>query len=121
MSQRSILIVDDDPDILSIVEEILLLEGYAVRTASNGLEALRRVEDEPPRLILLDMRMPVMDGWQFASALRSQRASEVPILVMTAAKDAGERAREINAEGYLSKPFDIDELVRKVGEYLDGG
>jgi DNA-binding response OmpR family regulator len=118
MLEQSILIVDDDADILGIVEEILTLEGYRVQTASNGAEALQRVGTEAPGLILLDMRMPVMDGWQFAARLRAEHNHAVPIVVMTAAKDAGERAREIRAEDYLAKPFDIEELVEKVRNHL---
>ncbi len=67
-----VLVVDDDPAILTTVSEILQFEGYAVRTATNGAEALRLVEHARPWLILLDMRMPVMDGWGFARALRAR-------------------------------------------------
>lgn len=118
MVDEAVLVVDDDPDILGIVREVLLLEGFRVRTASNGREALQHVDREQPALILLDMRMPVMDGWQFAARLRSKYNGLVPVLVMTAAKDASARAGEIEAEGYISKPFDIDDLVEKVRQHM---
>lgn len=118
MAEGSVLVVDDDADILGIVREVLLLEGFRVQTASNGAEALARVGTEQPDLVLLDMRMPVMDGWQFASHLRSRYDHLVPVLVMTAAKDARARAREIEAEGFIAKPFDIDDLVDKVREHI---
>lgn len=120
MSEPSVLIVDDDLDILNIVEEILSLEGYNVRTATNGLEALLRLGVEQPGLILLDMRMPVMDGWQFATHLRIRYDNLIPLVVMTAAKDAGESAREVDAEAYIAKPFDIDDLIDTVREHLQG-
>ncbi len=118
MIDEVVLVVDDEADILGIVGEVLSLEGFLVHTASNGLEALQQIRREQPGLVLLDMRMPVMDGWQFATQLRSQYSTRVPVLVMTAAKDARARAREIEAEGYISKPFDIDDLVEKVRRHM---
>ena len=106
----SILVVDDDPSIRSIVVEILAMEGYPVGSAANGAEALKIVEHKRPSLVLLDMRMPVLDGWGFAQAL-DQRAIKLRILVMTAAQDARRWAEEIGAEGYLSKPFDVPDLI----------
>lgn len=113
MSNAPILVVDDDPSILATVSEILDLEGYPVQTAVNGAEALRVVERMPPSLVLLDMRMPVMDGWDFAGALR-QRGLHPPILVMTAAQNAARWAAEIGAAGYVAKPFELDDLLTAV-------
>jgi two-component system, chemotaxis family, chemotaxis protein CheY len=112
-TEAPILVVDDDQTILNTVAEILHLEGYPVTTASNGAEALRVVERASPSLVLLDMRMPILDGWGFARQLRA-RGLQTPILVMTAAQDAGLWAREIGAEGYLAKPFDLVELLDAV-------
>lgn len=112
-SESPILVVDDDQAILSTVAEILHLEGYPVATAGNGMEALAAVERERPSLVLLDMRMPVLDGWGFARQLRA-RGVDLPILVMTAAQDAGSWAEEIGAEGYLAKPFDLLDLLDEV-------
>ena len=118
MPDNPILVIDDDPAILSTVSEILEFEGYPVETASNGADGLLSVERVQPRLILLDMRMPVMDGWGFARALRD-RGIKLPILVMTAAQDARRWAQEIDAEGYLAKPFDLLDLLSAV-ERLQG-
>jgi CheY-like chemotaxis protein len=109
----AILVVDDDPAIRTTVSEILELEGYPVATASNGAEALEAVERVTPSLVLLDMRMPVLDGWGFARALR-QRGIAMPILVMTAAQSARAWAEEIGAQGYLAKPFDLTDLLTAV-------
>jgi two-component system chemotaxis response regulator CheY len=108
-----VLVVDDDPAILTTVSEILQFEGYAVRTATNGAEALRLVEHARPWAILLDMRMPVMDGWGFARALRT-RGIDVPIVVMTAAADSRRWAEEIGAAGHVPKPFELLDLVGAV-------
>jgi two-component system chemotaxis response regulator CheY len=114
-----ILVVDDDPSIRSTVVEILEMEGYPVECAANGAEALASVEREPPSLVLLDMRMPVLDGWGFARALRERRI-ELQILVMTAAQDARCWADEIGAQGYLPKPFDLSDLLEKVEHTRSG-
>lgn len=115
--QRPILVVDDDEIILSTLALCLEDEGYAVVAASNGKEALERVEREHPRLILLDMKMPVMDGWAFATTYRERPGPHAPIIVMTAARDARSRAAEIAADGCLAKPFDLDRLLDLVRRY----
>lgn len=112
--RRPILVVEDDEVILSTIEFLLTEEGYAVTLASNGKEALERVVQHPPCLILLDMKMPVMDGWDFAAAYQQLPGPHAPILVMTAAKDSRSRAAEVAAAGYISKPFDIDQLLELV-------
>jgi CheY-like chemotaxis protein len=117
MAQPRILVVDDDTSIRSFVEMALDGEGYAVSTANNGAQALTVSSQQPPDLILLDMRMPVMDGWTFARRYRDQDGPHAPIVVITAATDAGERAAEIQADGYLGKPFDLDELLGLVSRY----
>lgn len=109
----AILVVDDDEAILDVVSDVLRLEGYPVETAIDGEAALEAVERSRPLLVLLDMRMPRLDGWGFARALR-ERGIRLPILVMTAARDAAGWADEIGAEGYLAKPFDLAQLVEAV-------
>jgi CheY-like chemotaxis protein len=110
-----ILVVDDERDIRSTVAEMLELEGYAVDEAANGADALDAVDRRTPDVILLDMRMPVLDGWGFAAELRN-RGKRIPIVVMTAARDAARWADEIAANGALAKPFAFDELLRVVRE-----
>jgi CheY-like chemotaxis protein len=113
MTGAPILVVDDDPSILDTVAELLDLEGYAVETASNGAEALDQLERTEPSLVLLDMRMPVMDGWSFVRTLK-ERGRSLPILVMTAAQDARKWAEEVGAAGYVAKPFDLLDLLDAV-------
>ncbi len=112
--------VDDDPTILATVSEVLDMEGYDVVTATNGAEALVAVDQSVPSLVLLDMRMPVLDGWEFMRAVR-ERGLTLTVVVMTAAADARRWGREIGAEGVLAKPFDIDELVRAVQQWRPQG
>lgn len=111
-----VLVVDDDSSIVSTVREVLKDEGYEVATAMDGQAALRRIDQDVPALVLLDMRMPIMDGWQFAAEVR-RRGLDLPIVVMTAAQDAQRWAGEIGADGYVSKPFDIDDLLGAVARH----
>jgi DNA-binding response OmpR family regulator len=108
-----ILVVDDDTTILVSVAELLELEGYAVATAVNGAEALELTRDLHPGLVLLDMRMPVLDGWAYAREARD-RGLQPRIVIMTAAHDARRWADEIGADGYLPKPFEADQLLSAV-------
>jgi len=113
MPETRVLVVDDEPGIRSTVAEMLSLEGYAVDEAANGEEALAAVERRRPDLVLLDLRMPVLDGWGFASALR-RRGLSLPIVIMTAARDTQRWADEIAARGTLAKPFGYDDLMAVV-------
>src|SRR5262245_9874437 len=115
--QPDILIIDDDPAILATIAEILHDEGYSVRVAGNGLEGLVALEQQLPALILLDMRMPVLDGWGFVQALREQEVC-VPFVVLTAAQDARRWAQEVGASGFLAKPFDLVELLAVVAQFM---
>ena len=118
--QNTVLVVDDDTSILDTVSSILSGEGYDVVSASTGEEALAAVARTKPLVILLDMRMPVMDGWAVARALREQ-GIKVPIVVMTAAESAKRWADEVGAEGYLAKPFGLDELLGTVERFRKPG
>jgi two-component system, chemotaxis family, chemotaxis protein CheY len=112
-----ILIVDDDPSIRQVVQEILDLEGYQTAVAEDGAQALSVLMTYPARLILLDMRMPVMDGWTFVRRLRDQ-GNTTPIVVMTAASDASSWAAEVEAAGVLPKPFELDEILTTVERHF---
>jgi CheY-like chemotaxis protein len=113
MRDLRVLIVDDEADIRATVSAMLEIEGYAVAEAANGADALVAVESDPPDLILLDMRMPVLDGWGFAAELRRRRHG-IPIVVMTAARDAARWAGEIQAAAFVAKPFGYDDLLAAV-------
>ena len=114
MNSPLVLVVDDDPDILDAICDILEAEGYRVARARHGQEALAQVDGERPDVILLDLMMPVMDGVAFAQALRLRpAASSVPIVVISADGNP-QRAASVGAIGYLAKPFDIEALLSQV-------
>lgn len=111
---RRVLVVEDDPAIRQLIAFALSDEGYEVEEAANGRTALERVERQHPDLIILDMKMPEMDGWQFAQHYRARYDHRVPIIVLTAARDAAQRSGDIEAEDYVAKPFDLDQLIGHV-------
>ncbi len=111
--------VDDDPDILEALSEILEAEGFAIRQARNGQEALKLLEKLRPNLILLDLMMPVMDGWEFAERVRRRPDwAQIPVIVLSADRNIGGKARELGALGYLAKPFELSELLNLVQSSL---
>ena len=113
MTRAPVLVVDDDPSILATVSELLDLEGYPFETATNGAEALSILQRVRPSVVLLDMRMPVLDGWGFCTAMR-QSGTSIPVVVMTAAQDARQWAEEIGAAGYVAKPFDLTDILSAI-------
>ncbi len=120
MIRPLVLVVDDDPDILDAICDILEGEGYRVSRARHGLEALDRVEEELPSIILLDLMMPVMDGLAFSQALRQRRTQHrIPIVVISADGNP-QKAAAVGAQGYLAKPFDIDALLAQVAQMVGG-
>ena len=118
---RDVLVVEDDGDLATLLQMILSDAGYAVRTAGDGAQALARVAEAMPGIILLDMRMPVMNGWEFARAFFGRYGRAAPIVVVTAAENARLRAEEIGADGWLEKPFDLDAVIAAVAQRLGAG
>jgi CheY-like chemotaxis protein len=118
-----VLVVDDDRVIRQCIAETLREEGYEPVTAAHGAEALARLRADPvgPDVILLDMHMPVMDGWAFAREYRRLPGPHAPIVVITASHDALDRVVEIGAEDVLPKPFDLDKLINAVKRCVAAG
>ena len=107
-----VLIVDDDPGIRRMLRLALETEGFEVATAANGLDGLEHVRMQTPDCIVLDLRMPVMDGQTFFHKLR-EKGYETPVIVLTAF-DARGTSRQLGADAYLRKPFAPGMLVRQV-------
>jgi CheY-like chemotaxis protein len=113
-----ILVIDDDESIRQIVRLCLSDEGYEVFEASNGQAALEAVDEFQPSLILLDLRMPVMDGWEFARRYRASPGPHAPLVAFVAALNAEEECADLDMAGILSKPFDLDDLLQAVRTQL---
>jgi two-component system sensor histidine kinase/response regulator len=117
-----ILIVDDFPDTLALYEAVLSEDGHKVRTASNGIEALRKVDDVEPELVLLDVSMPGLDGVEVLKRLRTRRGGGPAVIMLTAARrepHAIEAGLKEGADAYLTKPIDSRELVARVRAALE--
>lgn len=113
-----VLVVDDDADIREVVAAVLEDDGYRVDTASNGAEALRKAKKHRPDAIILDVTMPVMDGWQFLAQWRTRPARHrAPVLVVSVLRD-WRAALDRGAKAYLSKPFDLERLEMTLASVL---
>jgi two-component system response regulator MprA len=118
-AEADVLVVEDDPDISSMLVEVLDLEGYRTATAANGREALNLLHAGlRPRLILLDLMMPELNGWQFRAAqLEDPRLAEIPVVVLSANVAAAQRGDGLAQVPGLRKPVDVAELVATVDRY----
>lgn len=114
------MVVEDDPDCLDIVSEILEADGYEVLGAPDGQAALAALHGgRRPRLILLDLMLPIMNGWQFREAqLEDTALAHIPVIVFTAGRDAQGAARSLGAAGFLRKPIDMDDLLAAVARFV---
>jgi len=114
-----VLAVDDDADILETLSEILELEGFLVTRARNGEEALAELTRAPVDLVLLDLVMPVMNGWEFSRRLPLRpEGDRPPVLVVSADRNVAQKARETGAVGWVGKPFDLDALLARIREVI---
>jgi CheY-like chemotaxis protein len=114
----SVMVIDDDDDIREVVQAVLEDEGYSVVTAPNGAAALKELECTRPKLILLDLTMPGMDGVTFRERqLDDESLASIPTIVMTARKQAGKHAAPLLVRATLAKPIDLEELLAFVGHY----
>jgi CheY-like chemotaxis protein len=121
-SKRHILVVDDDPLVVKILREPLERAGYKVNVARQGLEALQKVKETRPDLIILDILMPLMDGFKVARFLKfDKRYKDIPIIVLTSRATEGERkmGEKVGANEYLYKPFRLPHVMNVVQRYMN--
>lgn len=118
MAKDRILIVDDEPHIVELARMYLEDAGYTVGCAADGQEALIQCRHQRPALVVLDLMLPTLDGWDVCRRLRAE--SDIPIIMLTAKSDDIERivGLEIGADDYITKPFNPRELVARVGAVL---
>jgi CheY-like chemotaxis protein len=124
MSGEEILIVDDNPANLKLARVLLQVEGYAVRTATDAEDALRQLSTFTPKIILMDIQLPGMDGLALTRQLKADTATkDILIFVLTAYAMKGdeEKARAVGCDGYITKPIDIDSLAKLVAQHMGAG
>jgi len=116
--RERILVIDDDTTLLTLLRQSLERAGYQVLTATNGLAGLQQMYDQRPDLIILDVMMPRMDGWETASRIRE--VSQVPIIMLTAKDEEADKIRGFTygVDDYVTKPFSFAELTARVGAIL---
>jgi DNA-binding response OmpR family regulator len=121
MSRGHVLVVDDDADIRGLLRELLERQGYQVTEASNGRDGLRALYASPPDVVLLDVSMPELDGWQTLERIRD--VSEVPVAMLTARAAELEKVRGLKggADDYITKPFGRQELLARIEAMLRRG
>ena len=120
---NAILVADDDPDILSIVSMSLETQGYTVFKATNGREAVDLARQHRPDLILMDMMMPVVSGYEAVGELKADAETKDIVIVGLSAKAMAtdmERATDVGIDGYITKPFRIAQVLTVVESYLNG-
>jgi two-component system, chemotaxis family, chemotaxis protein CheY len=111
--QHTVLVVDDDQDIRESLRELLECEGYRVRTAADGAEAVAAMDEEAPCFVILDLMMPVMDGWEVAGRMHDEeRLASIPVCVVTATPEWA----PADSACVLRKPIDLDTLLALVNE-----
>ncbi|MCK6582127.1 MAG: response regulator [Anaerolineales bacterium] len=121
MSQAKVLIVDDEPFNVEVLEQALDGTEYQVVTASNGQEALSKIQSEQPDLVLLDLMMPIMDGFTVLAKVKDDpMLRDIPVIIVSAENDSKSVVRGIKqgAEDYLTKPVDTAQFVKKVKDFL---
>jgi CheY-like chemotaxis protein len=119
--RSSIVVADDDPDILSIVSASLKTQGYEVHQATNGREAVDQVRAHHPDLVIMDMMMPVMSGYEATSELKADESTKsIPIVALSAKAMAADVARAADAgvDGYITKPFRMAQVLSTIEEYI---
>ena len=120
MSIVSVLVVDDDPDSRALLELVLSHEGYAVRSAADGAAGLRSARRFRPDVILLDLAMPIMDGFTFrAEQLGDPTLAHIPVICVSGRHDAYEAARRMKLAGCVGKPFSLEEILVRVRTVLE--
>ncbi len=107
-----ILVVDDEPTIRETIAELLEIEGYRVETAQDGLDALRRLREAKPDVIVVDLMMPKLDGWGLVRACRADPVLvDLPVIAMSARPDVTQSVAGLDVQVCLIKPFEVDELL----------
>lgn len=119
--KKKILVVDDEPDILRLVSFRLKVNGYNVMTAQDGASGMELIKKSRPDLILLDLKLPDMDGGQFCRKIKTnQSLKDIPIIFLTASvlKKVIDSKKENQADDYIIKPFEVEDLLAKIDKYI---
>lgn len=123
MAEKKILIIEDNQDNYQLVRFLLEHAGYEVAAAFDGVSGMKAAKEESPDLILLDLAIPEMDGWELAKKLKAlELTQDIPLVALTAhtSKSDLRRAMAAGCDGYIAKPIDVEDFVVMVDKYLNG-
>ncbi len=118
---KTILVVEDEPKSLKLVRDLLQMTGYKTIEATDGKQAIKLAKTEKPDLILMDILMPVMDGYTACHAVKTDKATKtIPVVMLTSLDQKLNKAigKEMGADGYITKPFDVKELLDVINRFL---
>ncbi|MBI3753838.1 MAG: response regulator [Deltaproteobacteria bacterium] len=120
MKKERVLIVDDEIDLLNLVDFNLSRKGYITSSSLDGLDAMSKIEDFKPEMVILDLMLPNMDGWKICKYLR-KRKKDIKVIMLTAKAMPEDRLKglEIGADDYITKPFSVEELIIRVERLLE--
>ncbi|MCB0156048.1 MAG: response regulator [Anaerolineae bacterium] len=123
MGKAKVLYIEDNPDNMTLVKRVLEIEGYEVIQAKTGTEGLAKAAENRPDLIITDINLPDIDGYEITNTLKnSADTAHIPVIAMTAnvMKKDRESVFEAGCDGYISKPIDVDELPEQIENFLKG-
>ena len=117
---KRILVVEDNAELAKLLELILRRAGYEVTIAEDGVDALEQFREQPPELVLLDIMLPRLDGYEACSHIRQEFHSDIPVIMLSSLDSPldMERSREVGATDHIAKPFDKDHLLEVIANYL---
>lgn len=120
-SRTRVLVIDDDDATCELLRRWLSEQGFAVATVPHGAAALELVKHHSPAVILVDLRMPIMDGWAFVEQYRRLAQPPASILLLTAARDIEENATRLRADGFIRKPFGLEDVTAAIESCIAKG
>ncbi|MFQ6079694.1 MAG: response regulator transcription factor [Thermodesulfobacteriota bacterium] len=118
MNQKKILIVEDETNLAKVIQFNLERAGYRTEGASDGAEAMEKIDLSPPDLVLLDLLIPSIDGWEVARRIRGNPETKDIKILMLSIVSNGKKASEVGADGYIVKPFSMEKLLNTVNSLL---
>ena len=116
---KNILVIDDDPGLVVFLQKRFDLAGYRVTPAASAESGLQKMKEDVPDLLIVDIRMPGMDGFSFVREIRADAAlAKIPVIIMTAQEELGDMFKGEGVQGFFAKPIDVEMLMEKVRELI---
>ncbi len=121
MSKKIILVIDDERDLVDLLAMRLEIDGFTIMKAFNGKEALSKLKEKKPDIILLDIMMPEMNGYEVCQEIKNDsQYKNIPVIILTAKvrKEDQERGRQVGSDDFIAKPYEYSELIEKIQKFI---